>query len=162
MTQENTNKGKINMLKNEENQTMNSNLSVDIGKLIDTREFSPNKNSLETYVGQKIKVIGFEDTTPKIFKKADRSTIMFHFIDEKQKIRDIMTSAKYIVQMCHELRNKFKFGTSEAKIKSVEGVLIASGRSKRFRSIYLVSEEEAKKILEAENKYKKAEEMEEV
>lgn len=146
----------------EENQiTTNNSVSIDIGKLIDTNEFSPAKNSLESYVGQKIKLIGFEDTTPKIFKKANRDTIIFKFIDEKQKVRNIMTSAKFVVTACHTLRDKFNFGAKDSNIKSIDCVLVASGHSKRFKAIHLVSVEDAKKIFEAENKNKKAEEMEE-
>lgn len=137
----------------EENQitTTNNSLSIDIGKLIDTNEFSPAKNSLESYVGQKIKVIGFEDTTPKIFKKANRDTIIFKFIDEKQKVRNIMTSAKFVVTACHTLRDKFNFGAKNSNIKFIDCVLIATGHSKRFKALHLVGVEEAKKFFEAEN-----------
>lgn len=127
---------------------------VDIGKLIDIDEFSPNKNSLENYIGQLITVIGFEDTQPKIFKKVDRDTIVFRFIDEKQKLREIMTSAKHIVQLCHELHEKIKFGTKESKVY-FKGVLLVKGRNKRFRSYYITNEAKAKQILAEENKYKK-------
>ena len=122
--------------------------SFDIGKLCDIKEMSPTKNQLETYIGQKIAVIGFEDTTPKIFKKKDRQTIILRFYDEKKILREIMTSSKYLVEMCHHLRKSVGFGTPQQKIKAATGYLLATGRGRAFRSVYLGSEEDVKDSLQ--------------
>jgi len=108
-----------------------------IDSLIDLKKTGPEANQLKTYIGQVIKVTGFELAKSFVHKNDEaRPTVKMTFVDSSGDSHTVMTSATFIVKQLLEVQKATGFCTEDSKINGFTAKLEATtsfGKKQHFR-----------------------------